>query len=196
MKIKNKSYDDLVNEYRKLAKRADQRLVRLEGQRHHKKYKNILEFSYKTAIKDIRTYGNKKAKRFNTEPPKDIDDLTQKIADIKKFLNSPTSKVTWMNKIISSLNKTFFGNDTKQYLTWEEYANFFDKNDADVLDNRIEYNMRIVSGGLMKKYKINPDNVQEKLDQFTRKGDIDVLQSRAIEDLLVKQGLSFNKLFK
>lgn len=195
MKIRNKSYDDLVKEYRKLAKRADQRLVRLEGQRHHKKYKNILEFSYKTAIKDIRSWSGKKAKRFNTEPPKQAEDLIAKIADIKKFLNSPTSRVSWLNRTTSSLNKTFFGNDKKQYLTWEEYANFFDKNDADNTDSRFEYNMLIKSGGLMKKYNINSDNVEEKLNQFQRSSDIDILEQRTLKDIF-KDKLDFKKLFK
>lgn len=195
MKIRNKSYDDLVKEYRKLAKRADQRLVRLEGQRHHKKYKNILEFSYKTAIKDIRSWSGKKAKRFNTEPPKHAEDLIAKIADIKKFLNSPTSRVNWLNRITSSLNKTFFGNDKKQYLTWEEYANFFDKNDADNTDSRFEYNMLIKSGGLMKKYNINSDNVEEKLNQFQRSSEIDILEQRTLKDIF-KDKLDFKKLFK
>lgn len=195
MKIRNKSDDDLVKEYRKLAKRADQRLVRLEGQRHHKKYKNILEFAYKTAIKDIRSWSGKKAKRFNTEPPKQVEDLVAKIADIKKFLNSPTSRVNWLNRITSSLNKTFFGNDKKQYLTWEEYANFFDKNDADNTDSRFEYNMLIKSGGLMKKYNINSDNVEQKLNQFQRSSDIDILEQRTLKDIF-KDKLDFKKLFK
>lgn len=196
MKIKNKSYADLLKEYRKLAKRADQRLVRLEGERHHKKYRDILEFSYKTAIKDIRSWtGNKKAKRFNTEPPKDIEDLVAKISDIQKFLNSPTSSVQRLNRQTSSLNKTFFGNDKKKYLTWEEYANFFEKNDADNTDSRFEYYMLVRCGGIIKQYDINEDNVKEKLEQFQRCRDIDKVEARIIESMM-EEGLTFDKLFR
>lgn len=195
MKIKNKSYDDLLKEYRKLAKRADQRLVRLKGQRHHKKYKNILEFSYKTAIKDIRSWSGKKAERFNTAPPKDIEDLVAKISDIQKFLNSPTSSVQRLNRQTSSLNKTFFGNDKKKYLTWEEYANFFEKNDADNTDSRFEYYMLVRCGGIIKQYDIDEDNVKEKLEQFQRSGDIDKVEVRIIESMM-EEGLTFDKLFR
>lgn len=199
MKIKNKSYDDLVKEYRKLAKRADQRLVRLEGQRHHKKYENILEYSYKTAIKDIRSWAPKgqkrKAKRFNTEPPKNVEDLVAKISDIQKFLNSPTSSVKRINKQTASLNQTFFGNDKKKYLNWEEYANFFEKNDADNTDSRFEYYMLVRCGGIIKQYDIDETNVKEKLEQFQRSGDIDKVEARIIESMM-EEGLTFDKLFK
>lgn len=200
MKIKGETeYKSLLKEYRKLAKRADQRLVRLEGYRHDKGFEGILSYAYAAAQKAIRAWTGDRSKRFNTEPPKKMIDLQKKITDIKRFLESPTSTkkgvIDVYKKRTESLNKTFFGDDKKSYLNWQEWANFWDRVDADNTDSRFEYNMTARSAGLMKRYNITSDNVKRKTESLIREDKIDIIEQRSIEELL-KNGITPEKLFK
>lgn len=200
MKIKGETeYKSLLKEYRKLAKRADQRLVRLEGYRHDKGFEGILSYAYAAAQKAIRAWTGGRSKRFNTEPPKKLIDLQKKIADIKRFLESATSTkkgvIDVYKKRTESLNKTFFGDDKKSYLNWQEWANFWDRVDADNTDSRFEYNMTARSAGLMKRYNITSENVKKKTESLIREDKIDIIEQRSIEELL-KNGITPEKLFK
>lgn len=196
-----KTYDELLKEYRRLAKRADQRLVRLEGYRHDKGMENILSYAYGTAQKAIRHWSGDKATRFNTAPPKTEKGLIQKISDINKFLNSPTSTKKGIlevyKKRADSINKTFFGTDKKKYLTWQEWANFWDKVDADMID-KIPYNEAATGAGIMKKYKINsddPEEIRKVAEKLLRTEDVDVIEEMIVK-LLADNNLTFAQLIR
>ena len=125
----SKHYDNLVKEYRKLAKRADQRLVRLEALSRENKYENVLKYSYALASKNINLYGKPKGKpRFNTKPPKNANTLQAKINDIKQFLSSPSSTKKGITSIYEkradTLNKKM-GLEGKDAFSWQELADFF-----------------------------------------------------------------------
>lgn len=124
------SYKELLKEYRKLAKRADQRLVRIEAASHEKQYSGIKEMAYKNAMRDIAVYSGKGAKRFNTKPPESHAALQRKINDIKNFLNMKTSKVSGLREInkkrVEHINKKFNTNFTVS--DWKRV------NDSGVLD--------------------------------------------------------------
>ena len=90
---RNQKYAALVKEYRTLAKRADQRLVRLEKYSKQEKYANVLQYAYARAQRDIRSWSGENATRFNTKPPSNINSLQGKINDIKNFLQSATSSI-------------------------------------------------------------------------------------------------------
>ena len=137
--------------YRRLAKVADQRIVRLEKLSYKKGYENVLKYSYKGAQKDINywnenpkakipknkqqlsrmTKAGKKTGRFNTAPPTnskgqiDVNKLNAKISDIKSFLEKPTSTQgqikTIYQKRVNEINASF-GTDFK----WEDIGDFFE----------------------------------------------------------------------
>ena len=92
-KARNVKYAAAVAEYRKLAKRADQRLVRLERYSQQEKYANVTQYAYAKAMRDIRSWSGKDATRFNTKPPKNLNSLKAKINDIKGFLQSASSTI-------------------------------------------------------------------------------------------------------
>lgn len=122
-------YNELVKEYRKLAKRADQRLVRLESLSRQEKYENVLKYAYRVAAKNIESYGTVKNRpRFNTKPPKNSNTLQAKINDIKQFLESVSSTkkgiVSVYEKRAETLNKTM-GLKGDDKFTWQELADFF-----------------------------------------------------------------------
>jgi len=90
---KSAKYQSALKEYRKLAKRADQRLLRLERHASEPKYENILQYAYARAMRDIKSWSGDNAKRFNTKPPSNTKQLMAKINDIKWFLKSATSTI-------------------------------------------------------------------------------------------------------
>ena len=59
-------YDSLVQRYRELAKKADQRLLRLERLSKQKHFKHVKEWAYQNAMKSIHVWDGKNATRFNT----------------------------------------------------------------------------------------------------------------------------------
>lgn len=123
----NPEYIQTYAKYRQLAKRADQQLVRLEATSREKHFEGVLEFAYKGAIRDIRSWGGDK--RFNTAPPTKLTQLEAKIADIEKFLAKPTATKSGIKKIYKKRADTFNKKYGKQYgieFTWEDIANYYE----------------------------------------------------------------------
>lgn len=126
---KKQSYNDLVKEYRKLAKRADQRLVRLEKLSGQKKFKQVKQWAYKNAVTDALVWGASVDKpRFNIKPPKSTISLKAKIQDIKNFLEKPTSTkagiIQIYQKKADTLNEKY--KDYDLHLTWSDIGDFFE----------------------------------------------------------------------
>lgn len=125
----SKKYDALLKEYRKLAKRADQRLVRLEqAQATRPEFKNILAYGYANAKRDAISWGaNKDRPRFNIAPPKNTNQLKAKIADIQRFLGYETSTVSGIKKTYAKRAKTINEKYGTEF-TWDSLAEFFESN--------------------------------------------------------------------
>lgn len=134
----NPKYAIAYAEYRQKAKKADQQLVRLEALAHEKHFEGVLEYAYKGAIRDIKTWGGNK--RFNTAPPIKLTELESKIADIDKFLSKPTATKTGVKEIYQNRADTFnkgrinkkgkkvggFGAEFGVDFTWEDIANYYE----------------------------------------------------------------------
>lgn len=92
--------------YRRIAKVADQRLVRLEALAKEEGYKNADKWAYRRAMSDIATWSGENAKRFNTKPPEDITSLRAKINDIKAFLGMESSTKTGLKEVYEKRRAT------------------------------------------------------------------------------------------
>ena len=127
---------ELEKEYRKLAKRADQRLVRLKKLSEKPGFEAVTQYAYRVAQRDIRAWSGEKATRFNTKPPSNTNQLKAKIADIKKFLDSASS--TWgetketkgIKKIYQdradTINKKLKKDGINANFTWQDIARLFE----------------------------------------------------------------------
>ena len=143
-----------MQHYRRLAKVADQRLVRLEqlaSDPNQPGYKNVLKWAYKKAQKDINYYSGKdnyiartatdlelgrqkgwSPGRFNTAPPKtstgkvDMRQLEAKIRDMQEFLEKPTSKKEDISKTYKSRVETLNQKFPGNNFQWEDLADFFE----------------------------------------------------------------------
>lgn len=113
-------YQKLKKEYVKLAKRADQRLVRLE--RRFKTVPELEGMAYRRAVFDIfKLTGIGGNPRFNRAIPKDIKHLRRAVKNVERFLGAVTS--TWkgyirkdVQKRVDTLNEKYTTNYTAEDL--------------------------------------------------------------------------------
>lgn len=191
------SYKELLKEYRKLAKRADQRLVRIEAAAHEKQYKNIKSWAYKNAMRDIHVYSGRDAKRFNTKPPKTLGALQRKINDINNFLNMKTSTIKGtrevMQKRVDTINKE---NDTN--FTLNDWKKLTDSGILEQLKTNYGSQVSIETIATIKKDKKQLElAMQEAKDRGIDIKDTDAMEELeydwivqdVISDLLEEQGI-------
>lgn len=101
--LSNLSRKDLEYVYRSFAKRADQRLVRLEKMPGA----DAKSGAYATAARAVEHYtGPTEKPRFNRGIPKEDALLRMKIRDIKQFLSMPTSTTGGVRSIANKRTKT------------------------------------------------------------------------------------------
>lgn len=127
-------YNELVKEYKKLAKKADSRLRALETYQHQKNFKTATKYAYARAQKDIKQWGGNK--RFDTKAPMTIAGVQAKINDIKTFLEAPSSTkrgiISIYQKRADTLNKKYGTN-----FTWKEMGNFFESGTFEKMSNML-----------------------------------------------------------
>ena len=148
----NSDIDDLLAEYKMLAKRADQRMVRLERASNKSEYKGVLKMAYARAQHDLKAFTPKerletgKPLRFNTAPIRkksgeiDVPKMNKKMNVLKTFLRSQSSTIgrpkrqlagetgliDTYKKRVDTINEKYGTN-----FTWQELAQFFDSGLAD-----------------------------------------------------------------
>lgn len=114
--------------YRRLAKTADQRLVRLEKLKSEPHFENVDKYAYARAMRDIEVWGG--GRRFNTKPPEDRRQFNEKISDMLRFLRSPTSTKGGIKEVyqkrVDTLNKKYNLN-----MTWQQFADITESKELD-----------------------------------------------------------------
>jgi hypothetical protein len=137
----------LYKEYKRLADRADKRLLRLErlAERSPNLYGDVLAYAYKSAEKSIEHWDNGKKydkPRFARRTPRNETAMKMKMKDIQAFLDMKTSTQKGIRdsyiKRAKSLNKKFNAN-----FTWQEWARFGIREFWDRKDKKFTYNEMI-----------------------------------------------------
>lgn len=188
-------YEDALKEYRRLAKKADQRMVRLEKLSQQPGYKSVKQFAYARAKRDIEAWqGGKKQQnpRFNTAPPATTQALEAKIRDIKRFLEAPSSTKASIKKIYEKGVKTTnerYGTD----FTWEDLAIYFETQQAK--NNAARYGSKtlIKALAIVKNIGPDPEAIKEAKKKHTVLSDDAVVDE--IAHRLLKAGQTSTKLF-
>ena len=202
----NPEYVQAYVEYRQLAKRADQQLVRLEALSHERHFEGVLEYAYKGAIRDIKSWGGDR--RFNTAPPVKLTELQAKISDIKKFSDKTTSQKRKIVKFYQSRADTFnkgrvkngqalggFGKEFDVEFTWEDIANYYEdkkgQREAVKLSSKTEVRALAVLKKLSTDKQIQEiKDTKERIQKITGR---DKILAKEVERLL-NNGLDYNKL--
>lgn len=183
---------DLYKEYRRLAKQADQRLVRLEALRHEEHFRNVTSWAYSKAMKDIKSWGGDK--RFNTAPPRSEAELRAKIADIKSFIEKPTSTKSQILKTYRKRADTI----NKQYgtnFTWEQLAKYYESGLASKLDSKLGSSTALhVIAELQRKPTDIIDAIKASDEQNIRVSDKKIQST--VTTLLSEHGKDFASILK
>lgn len=192
MAKRKSDYNSLVTQYRKLAKKADQRLVRLEKLSTQDDFKNVKQWAYKKAVQNAMYWGSSPEKpRFNIAPPKRADSLKAKIQDIQDFLDKPTSSKSGIIKIYQkradTLNKKY-----EKYglnLSWQDVGDFFESN----LYKKLEKSFS--SGTVVKAIATIKNNELEILQDFEAKkaSHIKTEDNAIVVDEAIKRATAYYK---
>lgn len=194
--VGQKPGETLEHYYRRLAKTADQRLVRLEKYEEDPNYKTATKWAYARAVKDIKSWqkpGEKVTQyRFNTAPPKDPEKLLAKINDIKTFLESPTSTKGGITNVYkkraATVNKKYGTN-----FTWQQLAKYYTSGQADLWDAKFGSKTALKTIGMLQKNKKKLINDIQKADAKDLKADNKVLQ-KTMEKALQDNNLNIEDL--
>lgn len=153
--------------YRRLAKVADQRLVRLEALSYEKGFKGVRKMAYARAMQDLKIFGG--GKRFNTAPVKDAEGkidrrlFNEKIMAMRYFIQSPTSTRTGIietyQKRAEELNKNHGTN-----FTWKDLADYFGKKQNEKLMSATSAGSKTVLLAIGKITTLTKD-LREKLSK-------------------------------
>lgn len=202
---------ELIAEYKALAKRADQALVRLEKLSEQEHYHGVKNYAYARAARDIRAWDQKEAKarekkglkpakiepgniRFNRGMPKNEEQLRAKIADIRTFLDAPTSSKTKIKDIYQrradTVNKRY-----KTNFTWEELANYYESTEAEKIAAEHKASKSLIKALGAVKNLDTPEQIHKAQRKNARivKGD-DIANQIARE--LLANNVDIAKMFK
>lgn len=188
-------YKQLMSEYRRYAKRADQRLVRLEKYAQEQQFKSVTSYAYRKAIHDINKWSGADAKRFNVKPPNTTAELKAKIADIKQFLGSETSTkrgiVNTYKRRVDTINEKYGTN-----FTWEQFAEFTQSKLFEKLDSRFYLgNVFMAIGVIQKNLDSIKDGMKKRELVHIQTEDDDLIVEDTVNSILKEYGKDVKKLF-
>lgn len=181
----------LMKEYRRKAKKADQRLVRLEQYVDKTDDPTVLGYAYRRAMKDLERYNGEWGGRFNRGVPKNNRMLQEKINDIDRFLNSPTSTIKGINEVIDKRVESFNKNWGTNF-TPEELGDFYESKMNERLDSKLGYRNSLIIIGEMQDKSEDIEAIIKKERNIEKVGKDEV--NNWIFDRLLKLGAKGSNL--
>lgn len=194
MKDINEARAALVKEYRREARKADKRLLKLENLSYHDdRFEHVLEYSYKGAMRDIASWGG--VQRFGQKLPTritakgdeviDYRALQAKLADVKKFNQSATSTKQGIIDMYEKRQQTI-EDQTGLSMTWEEAKRYYDEKINEKIDSKYGY---ITAKIAMGKIQQNADEIRDNIEAWRSEGiktayTSDIAMNDIINDLL------------
>lgn len=191
---KSEAYKELYAEYRQLAKRADQRIVRLEKLSQETGFKTATDWAYRKATKAAQDYSKGQSTRFNTAPPDNYQQLQAKINAINEFLESPSSTKKGIVSIYKSKADTLnakYGTD----FSWQQLAKFWISGEGDRLKSRFGSATMMAAIATIQK---SDQELIDKIREVDEKIDIvpDKELSNVINEILKDDSISLETILK
>lgn len=187
-----KDISDLQAVYKRLAKTADQRLLRLEQLTESGNYVEAKRYAYNRAMTDIAKWSKgEDATRFNRNMPQNATALRAKIADIKTFLKSETSRKGGLTDVYEKRTAAFnkeYGTDLK----WHQLKDLMDSDLASKIDDKLGYRTKnkilaritkrkndikkAIETNSVTKLRMAPDEVGREMRKILLENGEDVLK--------------------
>lgn len=184
-----------LKEFKKLAKRADERLRQIKDNYSKRKgFENMINWAYKKAMRDIKHWSGNDATTFNQGASKlSLNQLRAKKHDVEEFLNAPTSKISstvdLYQRRADTINERYGTN-----FSWEELGTVFEDKENNTFYQKggISY---VEAVGYMKDneealLQSLEDNSRLVIKTGSRKAN------QMARDLIGEYGLDFTKLYK
>lgn len=112
-------------QFYRTARRLNARLLSLEKLAENPTYKNVLNYAYKHAIRDIQAF-NPTGKRFPTKMPENYQDYQKVVGAMRRFDKRPTSYVSKVKNIYKRRAKSFSENVDGVDLTEDDLMKLFE----------------------------------------------------------------------
>ena len=187
--------EDALQYYRRLAKVADQRLVRLEKLAETPNFENVTAYAYARAQRDISRYTE--GHRFNTKPPLNKDGtvntrlLNEKIADIKTFISSVSSTKAGIISTYQKRAKTLNDKYGTAY-SWEDLADYFQSGDFE--KHKKDYGSETIFKAL-GKIKRAENKVLQDIDNNNKRQITDKVALDVAIKMLKTQNTHIHKMY-
>ena len=174
---------ELLKLYKKRAKLADQYMRRLEKLSNEKGYENVKQFAYARAVHDIETWSGEGKKRWDTKAPRTKQGILAKLADIERFLTSPTASKTGIKDIYEKRADTM----NKRYgvdADWQKLAKYYQRGINTKFDARFGSKTSLIAIG---KIQMNSKQIRKAI----KSGSVDeyVASTFSAEDRPVRKAI-------
>lgn len=207
--VKNNDYEFVRKEFKRLAKMADQRLVRLEKlAESDEKFANVTAWAYKVAQKEIENKYNRRNKtytapRFNRDIPTTTEGLKYKIKIMEHFMfelktSTKSDIINTYEKRAKSWTESYNkarglkGKD-KMTFTWEDIAKLYESDQIKKLNEAFDSDTVRMIYGKFKDPSITPDKLREMISKDQRIFDDQVIDKQ-IKTALKKNRVDYDML--
>lgn len=201
--IQRKTGESTIDYYTRLAKQADQRLVRLEKLTTESGYENVTKWAYSQAQHDIKALFGDDRTRFNVKPRRlksgqySEKQMQAAISSMKQFLLSPTSTKGGINKVYGERAKTInerYGTD----FNWKELAQFFENEMDSLLDLQYGSKTKMKAIGTIQRHQWNSADDITDYVEYAKSHNMKVPDDEVVamaKTLLEKHGDKISKFF-
>lgn len=194
------SYDQKPSEsagsyYRRLAKQANQRMVRLEQLSQQEGFQSVTKYAYAKFEREALALSGGKSKRFKETELKTLNEaqIRERTNVIKQFLQSPTSTkgdiVKMYKERANTINEVY-----NTSFTWETLAKYFESGLYDTLKAKFE------SDGAMDVIAQIQKQPKEIIDNFNNTDKMieiipDDIAREAVQDALKANKVDIKEFF-
>lgn len=173
--------EELIKDYKRLAKSADARLRALEAAQYKKGFDAITQYAYKRAMKDI---GRGAHGRFDVNVKNmTYNQIVGKMNDVRRFYQSPTSTITGTRQVYIA-NAEKFNEAHNTNFTWQQLQVLFDK-DTGLYEKITNSDSKLGSPRIVRAIAMMQNNKKEVLNAIkdNTKANIKVKDKPALDTL-------------
>lgn len=194
------SYDQRPDEsagayYKRLAKQANQRMVRLEQLSQQEGFQSVTKYAYAKFEREAQALSGGKSKRFKETELKSLNEsqIRERTNILKQFLQSPTSTKGDIVKMYKERANTINANYGTKF-NWETLAKYFESGLFDSLKGKFESDGALEVIAQIQK---NPDEVLKNFEDTDKMIEIipDEIAREAVQEALKANEVDIKEFF-